>query len=166
MNDFKLGDSVYVEKAEIFNVNCVGKRGVVIHNPNPSNGCVRVKFEDGESVDLKPEWLKLASHEDILNSENMREQAYNAASYIADEHEVNPMEIQVGGDHYKKCKIQPVEYIHANGLDFFQGNIVKYITRFRDKGGKADLEKIKHYCNMLIELEYPEKEAVDFECVL
>ena len=160
MNDFKLGDSVYVEKAEIFNVNCVGKRGVVIHNPNPSNGCVRVKFEDGESVDLKPEWLKLAK------PKNMEEQAYNAASYIADEHEVNPMEIQVGGDHYKKCKIQPVEYIHANGLDFFQGNIVKYITRFRDKGGKADLEKIKHYCNMLIELEYPEKEAVDFERVL
>ena len=160
MNDFKLGDSVYVEKAEIFNVNCVGKRGVVIHNPNPSNGCVRVKFEDGESVDFKPEWLLKSA-----KPKNMEEQAHNAASYIADEHEVNPMEIQVGGDHYKKCKIQPVEYIHANGLDFFQGNIVKYITRFRDKGGKADLEKIKHYCDMLIEIEYPEKEAVDFESV-
>ena len=160
MNDFKLGDSVYVEKAGIFNVNCVGKRGVVVHNPNPSNGCVRVKFEDGESVDLKPEWLLKSA-----KPKNMKEQAYNAASYIADEHEVNPMEIQVGGDHYKKCKIQPVEYIHANGLDFFQGNIVKYITRFRDKGGKADLEKIKHYCDMLIGLEYPEKEAVDFESV-
>ena len=151
MNDFKLGDSVYVEKAETFNVNCVGKRGVVIHNPDPTNGCVRVKFEDGESVDLKPEWLKSAK------TKNMEEQAYNAASYIADEHEVNPMEIQVGGGHYKKCKIQPVEYIHANGLDFFQGNIVKYITRFRDKGGKADLEKIKHYCDIIISLEYEQK---------
>ena len=152
MNDLKLGDSVYVEKAGIFNVNCVGKRGVVIHNPNPSNGCVRVKFEDGESVDLKPEWLLKSA-----KPKNMEEQAYNAASYIADEHEVNPMEIQVGGDHYKKCKIQPVEYIHANGLDFFQGNIVKYITRFRDKGGKADLEKIKHYCDIIIYLEYEQK---------
>lgn len=62
---------------------------------------------------------------------------------------------QVGGDHYKKSKIQPIEYIHANGLDFFQGNIVKYITRFRHKNGKQDLEKIKHYCDLLIELEYP-----------
>lgn len=62
---------------------------------------------------------------------------------------------QVGGDHYKKCKIQPIEYIHANGLDFFQGNIVKYITRFRHKNGKQDLEKIKHYCDLLIDLEYP-----------
>lgn len=75
-------------------------------------------------------------------------------SYVADKPEGNAMERQVGGDHYKRCKIQPVEYIHANGLDFFQGNIVKYITRFRDKGGKADLEKIKHYCDLLIELEY------------
>ena len=66
----------------------------------------------------------------------------------------NVLDIQVGGKHYKKCNIQPVEYIYANGLDYFQGNIVKYITRFRDKGGKADLEKIKHYCDIIISLEY------------
>lgn len=62
-------------------------------------------------------------------------------------------ERQVGGSHYKKCKIQPIEYIHANGLDFFQGNIVKYITRFREKGKLEDIRKIKHYCDLLIELE-------------
>lgn len=67
----------------------------------------------------------------------------------------NPLDIQVGGSHYKKYKIQPAEYNHANGLDWFQGNIVKYITRFRDKNGKEDLEKIIHYAQMLIELEYP-----------
>lgn len=160
MEDFKIGDVVYVNYADEWRIDFLGKYGGVVYNPNPSNGCVRVKFENDESVDLKPEWLLKSA-----KPKNMEEQAYNAASYIADEHEVNPMEIQVGGDHYKKCKIQPVEYIHANGLDFFQGNIVKYITRFRDKGGKADLEKIKHYCDMLIELEYPEKEAVDFESV-
>lgn len=160
MEDFKIGDVVYVNYADEWRIDFLGKYGRVVYNPNPSNGCVRVKFENDESVDLKPEWLLKSA-----KPKNMEEQAYNAASYIADEHEVNPMEIQVGGDHYKKCKIQPVEYIHANGLDFFQGNIVKYITRFRDKGGKADLEKIKHYCDMLIELEYPEKEAVDFESV-
>ena len=69
----------------------------------------------------------------------------------------NVLDIQVGGKHYKKCNIQPVEYIYANGLDYFQGNIVKYITRFRDKGGKADLEKIKHYCDIIISLEYEQK---------
>jgi hypothetical protein len=66
---------------------------------------------------------------------------------------MTPLEKQVGGNHYKGRKIQPVEYIHANELDFFQGNVVKYITRWREKGGIADLEKAKHYLEMYIELE-------------
>lgn len=60
---------------------------------------------------------------------------------------------QEGGQHYKDRAIQPVEYIHANGLGFIEGSIVKYITRWRDKGGRGDLEKIKHYVDLLIELE-------------
>ena len=61
---------------------------------------------------------------------------------------------QEGGGHYVKCPIQPVEYIHANDLGFIEGNVVKYITRFRDKNGEADLRKIIHYVELLIELEY------------
>lgn len=63
-------------------------------------------------------------------------------------------EIQVGGNHYKDLKIQPIEYIHANGLDYFEGNVIKYITRHRNKNGKQDLEKAKHYIDLLIEFEY------------
>lgn len=59
---------------------------------------------------------------------------------------------QVGGTHYQK-KIQPWDYVAANGLDFFQGNIVKYVTRFREKDGVADLLKARHYLDKLIELE-------------
>lgn len=62
---------------------------------------------------------------------------------------------QVDGNHYKSLKIQPMEYAHANNLDWYQGEIVKYITRFRDKGGKKDLEKIIHLVQVLIELEFP-----------
>ena len=58
---------------------------------------------------------------------------------------------QVGGDHYKLTEIQPIEYILANKLEFCEGNIVKYATRWRFKGGIEDLEKIKHYCDFLIE---------------
>ena len=65
----------------------------------------------------------------------------------------NALDIQVGGNHYKKLKIQPVEYIHANGLGFCEGNAIKYLSRWRDKGGVADLEKAKHYIELLIELE-------------
>lgn len=67
------------------------------------------------------------------------------------------LQIQQGGTHYKDLKIQPIEYIHANGLDFFQGNIVKYATRHKDKNGAQDLRKIIHYAQLAIELQYGEK---------
>lgn len=60
---------------------------------------------------------------------------------------------QVGGDHYTKRAIQPWEYIEANGLDFFEGNVVKYVTRYKDKDGVKDLRKAKHYIEYLIERE-------------
>ena len=64
-----------------------------------------------------------------------------------------PLTTQVGGGHYKSLAIQPVEYIHKNGIGYFEGNVIKYVTRWRDKGGIADLEKAKHYIDLLIELE-------------
>jgi hypothetical protein len=62
---------------------------------------------------------------------------------------------QVGGTHYKNCKIQPVEYIYANDLGFLEGNIVKYITRHRAKGeGASDIYKVKHYADLILQLHY------------
>lgn len=61
--------------------------------------------------------------------------------------------VQVGGGHYKTKAIQPIEYIHANKLNYSEGAIVKYITRWREKNGFEDLEKIKHYVDLLIEME-------------
>lgn len=60
---------------------------------------------------------------------------------------------QVGGDHYKTQAIQPVEYIHANGLGYVEGCVVKYVTRWKRKGGAEDLKKAKHFLELLIELE-------------
>jgi hypothetical protein len=65
----------------------------------------------------------------------------------------NALGVQVSGNHYKKHGIQPVEYIHTNKIGYFEGNVIKYVTRWRDKGGIADLEKAKHYIDLLIELE-------------
>ena len=62
-------------------------------------------------------------------------------------------ETQVAGDHYKGKAIQPWDYIAANGLDYFSGNIVKYVSRFREKRGVEDLRKARHYLDKLIELE-------------
>jgi hypothetical protein len=63
------------------------------------------------------------------------------------------LDVQVAGNHYKNLKIQPVEYIHGNGIPFIEGCIIKYASRWRDKGGIKDLEKIKHFVDLLIELE-------------
>lgn len=58
---------------------------------------------------------------------------------------------QVGGNHYKKYKIQPVEFIVKNNIGFCEGNIIKYVLRFKEKGGAQDLEKAKHYIELLID---------------
>ena len=69
----------------------------------------------------------------------------------------NALEKQVAGNHYKDLPIQPVEYIHANAMGYLEGNVVKYVSRWRKKNGIADLEKAKHYIELLIELETRKK---------
>jgi hypothetical protein len=66
---------------------------------------------------------------------------------------MSALEQQVAGSHYKNLKIQPIEYIHANGIHFAEGNVIKYVSRWREKGGIKDLEKAKHFIELLIELE-------------
>ena len=66
----------------------------------------------------------------------------------------NPYDKQVGGDHYQNMKIQPAEFINKNQMKFAEGNAIKYICRHINKGGKQDLEKAKHYIDMIIERDY------------
>ena len=65
---------------------------------------------------------------------------------------------QVGGSHYMDWPIQPIKFIVDNRISYIEGCIIKYAIRHRNKGGKEDLEKIKHYVDLLIELEYGEDE--------
>lgn len=65
------------------------------------------------------------------------------------------LDIQVGGDHYK-LPIQPVEFIYKNQLDYLRGNVIKYVTR--KKNGAEDIRKAIHYCELLLELEYANKD--------
>lgn len=66
------------------------------------------------------------------------------------------LETQVGGNHYKDLKIQPIEFIHANNIPFCEANAIKYLCRWRHKNGKQDLLKARHYIDLLIELENKE----------
>ena len=61
---------------------------------------------------------------------------------------------QIGGTHYKDMKIQPSQFINENKLLFAEGNAIKYICRHAAKGEVQDLEKAKHYIDMIIERDY------------
>lgn len=64
------------------------------------------------------------------------------------------LDVQVGGGHYKDMAIQPVEFIMKNKLNYCQANIIKYACRYKNKNGEEDLKKIKHYVDLLIDMEY------------
>ena len=66
---------------------------------------------------------------------------------------MSALDTQIGGTHYKNFAIEPIEFIHKNGIGFCEGNAIKYLVRWREKGGKQDLLKAKHYIDLLIELE-------------
>lgn len=65
--------------------------------------------------------------------------------------EIEASSYQIGGNHYQKMAIQPIDFIMANNLNFPEGNIVKYVSRHKDKGGLEDLKKARHYLDFLIE---------------
>lgn len=60
---------------------------------------------------------------------------------------------QEGGGHYKDMAIQPIEFIHKNGIPFIEGSVIKYVARWRKKNGVEDLKKARHFIDLLIELE-------------
>jgi len=72
---------------------------------------------------------------------------------------MSALDKQVGGGHYKDFPIQPIEFIHKNGIGFCEGNAIKYLCRWRDKNGIQDLEKAKHYIDLLIEMENETRES-------
>lgn len=71
---------------------------------------------------------------------------------------MSALDKQVGGKHYKSFKIQPIQYITANNIPYIEGNIIKYISRWREKGGIDDLNKVIHYVELLKEIEVGKSE--------
>lgn len=69
-----------------------------------------------------------------------------------------PKDKQVGGSHYKTFKIQPGDYIRENSLGWYEGNVVKYVSRHKNKNGLEDINKAIHYLEMIKE-EYTSKET-------
>ena len=99
-------------------------------------------FRNGKTIfaELRPEKCTSVSEESI---DGLR----------ASDTKLFELKTQVGGDHYAKCAIQPIDYIMANRLDYLQGNVIKYVTRYKNKNGVEDLEKAAHYLRIMIERE-------------
>lgn len=130
----------------------------------------RVKLIDDEGIESIPEpyksgvfivkevgrkMVRATSEYGGLSVHRSRRGFRKLPGTISFEDKDNPFEKQVGGNHYD-IPIQPVEFIERNGLGFCVGNCIKYLCRYQKKNGKQDLEKAKHYIDLLIQLEYPE----------
>lgn len=128
-----------------------------------------IKWDGGECPVANDVWVEVKFH-DCINwsgiSQHLGWMTSNAPPMTGDitHYRVieepaapdSPLDTQVGGDHYKSCSIQPVQYIEANDLRFLEGCVVKRITRHDKPTGKGreDIEKIIHECQLIIELRY------------
>lgn len=117
---------------------------------NPANPCATCNVTStGEFANYAP----LVNDPDKLAMETL---ALNGCGQHTSSFEpvpVTPLNQQVGGNHYKNLAIQPVEYIHKNGIGYMEGCAIKYLTRWRAKNGIEDLYKAIHFIELLIELE-------------
>ena len=105
-----------------------------------------ITYEEQANMGMMDEAIKETIKDKGFIKTNLKKQALKATLK------------QVGGSHYKDCKIQPVEYIVGNDLTFLEGNIIKYVTRHRRKGeGRKDIEKVIHYAEMILEMEYKDE---------
>ena len=75
----------------------------------------------------------------------------------------NPLIAQEGGGHYKNRGIQPLEYTMQNNLSFCEGNVVKYISRYKSKNGIEDLAKVVHYALLASYEEYGEQGSTELK---
>jgi hypothetical protein len=68
---------------------------------------------------------------------------------------------QIAGSHYVNKPIQAWDFIHRNGIGYLAGNVIKYVVRYKEKGGVNDLDKARHYLDKLIEEEQNSPESGD-----
>ena len=105
-----------------------------------------INYEEQENMGMMDEAIRKTVEETDFIKTDLKKEAMKATLK------------QVGGNHYKDCKIQPIEFIVGNDLTFCEGNAIKYITRHRRKGeGAKDIHKAIHYLEMILETEYNEE---------
>lgn len=126
--DFLLKDGEYFELIEKTEVSGELSKGIIISPVSLSGGLAT--YEVSVPLGVSDDEL-LEKFNEVIAINNLETEDVN----------------QVGGCHYK-CKYQVIDYVMKHSLNFIQGNVLKYVTRFRKKNGAEDLKKAIHYCKL------------------
>ena len=130
-NKFKVGDEVEIVKLDKTIQHFGGVSGL---KPVGTKAFVTYVDVTGEEVVLEQHISSYHADDlTLVKNEVLETQVYN------------PLVAQEGGGHYKDRGIQPLEYTMQNNLSFCEGNVVKYISRYKSKSGIEDLAKVIHY---------------------
>ena len=130
-NKFRVGDEVEIVKLDKTTKHSDVK---ALLSPVGTKTFVTYVNKSGEEVEIdKDSYSYHASDFILVKNEVLETQVYN------------PLVAQEGGGHYKNRGIQPLEYTMQNNLSFCEGNVVKYISRYKSKNGVEDLAKVIHY---------------------
>ena len=149
VNKFKVGDEVEIVKLDK-TIKHFGGEGIL--SPVGTKTFVTYVDVTGEEVEIdEDEYSYHVDDLDLVKSAGVKAQTYN------------PLIAQEGGGHYKDKGIQPLEYTMKNNLSFCEGNVVKYISRYKSKNGVEDLAKVIHYALLASYEEYGEQGSTELK---
>ena len=148
-NKFKVGDEVEIVKLDK-TIQHFGGEGIL--SPVGTKTFVTYVYVTGEEVKIDTDMCSY--HADDLTL--IKNEALESKPY-------NPLNAQEGGGHYKNRGIQPLEYTMQNNLSFCEGNVVKYISRYKSKNGIEDLAKVIHYALLSAYGEYGEQGSTELK---
>ena len=130
-----LGQRPTDTKGRLLSSNEIAYLELIRNTPNGETLVIPESISRDRALELMEMEVSMGSHYEAING------------YRGD----RPRDKQVGGDHYSKHTIQPVDIIREYNMDFFEGNALKYLLRYKSKNGVQDLEKAKDYIDMIID---------------
>ena len=148
-NKFKVGDEVEIVKLDK-TIKLLGGEGLL--SPVGTKTFVTYVGVTGEEVKIDTDMYSYHADDlTLIKNEVLESKPYN------------PLIAQEGGGHYKNRGIQPLEYTMQNNLSFCEGNVVKYISRYKSKNGIEDLAKVIHYALLASYEEYGEQGSTELK---
>ena len=147
-NKFRVGDEVEIVKLDKTIEHFGGVSGL---KPVGTTSFITYVNVTGEEVEIDVDVYSYHASDLVLVNGKEETQAYN------------PLVAQEGGGHYKNRGIQPLEYTMKNNLSFCEGNVVKYISRYKSKNGIEDLAKVIHYALLSAYEEYGEQGSTELK---